>query len=88
MYHFNNIDTCKPILKVLEILTVPAQYILSLMTFMTHNLGYFTFNFSVHGINKRNKLQFHGPIANLTSLQKGVYYASITIFNIFLCRRK
>jgi hypothetical protein len=53
---------CKPLFKTLEILTLPSQYILSLMTFLTHNLEYFTFNSSVHNINTRKRLQLHRPI--------------------------
>jgi hypothetical protein len=40
--------SCKPLFKILEILTLPSQYILSLMTFLAYNLEYFTFNSSVH----------------------------------------
>lgn len=51
------------------------------MKFFSYNLEIYTFNFSVHGINMRNKLQLHKPTANLTLYQKGVYYMSIKIFN-------
>jgi hypothetical protein len=78
-----SISSCKPIIKALEILIVPAQYtpIIPLMTFMAHNLEHFTFNFSVCGINTRKKLQLHIPITNLRSFQKCVYKARINIFN-------
>jgi len=49
-----------------EILTLPSQYTLSLMTFLSHTLKIYTFYLTVTGINKRNKLQFHKPTANLT----------------------
>jgi hypothetical protein len=48
---------------------------------IVYNLEYFTFNSSVHNINTRKRLQLHRPIANTTSFQRGVYYASIKIFN-------
>jgi hypothetical protein len=51
------------------------------MTFLAHSLEYFTFNSSVHNINIRKRLQLHRPIANSTSFQMGVYYATIKIFN-------
>jgi hypothetical protein len=51
------------------------------MTFLEHNLEYFTFNSSVHNINIRKGLQLHIPIANSTLFQMGVYYVSIKIFN-------
>jgi hypothetical protein len=71
----------KPLFKALEILTLPSQYILSLITFLAHNLEYFTFNSSVHNINTRKRLQLHRPIANSASFQRGVYYVSIKILN-------
>jgi hypothetical protein len=73
--------SCKPLFKALEILTLPSQYILSLLTFLVHNLEYFTFSFSTHNINTRKKLQLHRLIANFASFQSGVYYASTKIFN-------
>jgi hypothetical protein len=65
----------KPLFKILEILTLSSQHILSLMTFLAHNLECFTFNSSVLNINIRKRLQFHRSIANSTSFQRGVYYA-------------
>jgi hypothetical protein len=59
--------SCKPLFKTLEILTLPSQYILSLMTFLTHSLEHFTFNSSVHNINTRKILQFSTPTANSAS---------------------
>jgi hypothetical protein len=53
----------------------------NLNEFLSYNLEMYTFNSSVHGINMRNKLQLHKPIANLTLYQKGVYYMTIKIFN-------
>lgn len=38
-------------------------------------------NCSVHDLNTRNKLKLHTPTVNLTLRQKGVYYASIRVFN-------
>jgi hypothetical protein len=57
------------------------EYILSVMTFLIHNLEYFAFNFSVHSTNTRKKVQLHRPTANFAPYQRGVYYASIKIFN-------
>jgi hypothetical protein len=62
-------------------LTLPSQYILFLMTFLAHNLEYFTFNSSVHNIDTRKRLQLHRPIPNSMSFQRGMYYASKNIFN-------
>jgi hypothetical protein len=72
---------CKPLFKALEILTLPSQYILSLMTFMIYNIEYFTFNSSVHSFNTRKKVQLYKPISSSASFQRGVYYATTKIFN-------
>ena len=60
---------------------MPSQYVLSLMTFLANNLEYFTFQSSIHEINTRGRVQMQKPIANLTSYQRGIYYASIKTFN-------
>jgi len=66
-------SSCKPTFEALEIQAVPVQFrpMIPLMAFTAHNLEHFTFNFSVYGINRRNKLH-HRPITNLT-FQKRVY---------------
>jgi hypothetical protein len=73
--------SCKLLFQSLEILTLPSQYILSLIKFFSCNLEIYTLNFSDNGINTRNKLQLHKPTANLTLYQKGVYCMRIKIFN-------
>jgi hypothetical protein len=40
--------SCKPLFKTLEILTMPSQYILSLMNFLANYLEHFTFQSSIH----------------------------------------
>jgi hypothetical protein len=49
--------SCKPLFQSLEIITLPLQYILFLMQFLSHDLEIYIFNFAVHVINTRNKLQ-------------------------------
>jgi len=44
-------------------------------------MGIYTFNFTVHGINMRNKLELHKLTANLTLCLKEVHYMSKKIFN-------
>jgi hypothetical protein len=43
---------------------------------------HFTLNSSIQDTSTRSRLQFHRPVANLTSYQKGVCYASISTFNV------
>jgi len=67
----------KPLLIALEILTLPSQYELFLMTFLlVHNLECLTFNFSVHSIKTRKKVQLHRQVANFSSNQRDVYCSS------------
>jgi hypothetical protein len=73
--------SCRPLFQTLGILTIPSQYILSLMEFLSQNQEMFTSNFEIHNINTKNKLKLHKSTSNLTSYQKGVYYMCNRIFN-------
>ena len=48
--------SCRRLFKKLEILTVPSQYIYSLMSFFIGNQEKFQTNLSVHNINTRNTI--------------------------------
>ena len=54
-------DSCNPAFQTLDILTVPSQYLLSLMTSLIHNLEFFTFHSSIHSISTIRTLQKHRP---------------------------
>jgi len=73
--------SCKPLFQSLGILTITAQYILSLMKFLLQNQEQFTSNTAVHNTNTRKKLKLYKPISNLTLYQKAVHYMSISNFN-------
>jgi hypothetical protein len=73
--------SCRRLFKKLEILTVPSQYIYSLMSFFIGNQVKFQTNSSVHNINTRNKHHLHRAVANLSCFQKGASYSGIRIFN-------
>jgi len=73
--------SCRKLFKKLEILTIPSQYIYSLMSFFIGNQDKFLTNSSVHSINTRNKHHLHTPIVNLSCFQKGGSYSGIRIFN-------
>jgi hypothetical protein len=81
MMGINPRSTCKPFFKNLTILTVPSQYILSLMKFLVHNLEYFTFNSIIHTKFTRNRTCLHVLQTNLSLCQAGFYYMSTKIFN-------
>jgi len=66
--------SCEISEKKIEILTVPSQYISSLMSFFIENQEKFQTNSSVHNINTRNKHHFHRPVVNLSCFHKGASY--------------
>lgn len=53
------------------------------MTFLIHNLEYFTFNYPIPSINTRRKTEPH-TLANLAPYQKGACYVSVKTFNTLL----
>jgi len=59
---------------------VSAQYILSLMRFLSQNLELYIFNSTISGFNTRNKLQSHTPSTTLTVYWREGCYRSIKIF--------
>jgi hypothetical protein len=74
-------NSCRDLLKKLQILPLPFEYTLSILNFVISNQGHFQANSVVHGVNTRNKHHIHSPIANLTGFQKSSYYSGIKIFN-------
>jgi hypothetical protein len=79
----SSMTRCKLLIQKLEILTLPSQYILFLMRFLSTNLEIYKFNSSVHGTNTRHKLKLHKSLSKLTMYQKCVSYNSIKIYNEF-----
>jgi hypothetical protein len=69
------------LLKKLDILPVPCQYILSLMLFTIDNSNNFKTGLEIHGLHTRNKDHLYLPGANLASVQKRITYSGINIFN-------
>ena len=76
--------SCRVLFRELEILTLTSQYVLSLMRFLSSNLGNYKFNTSVHDKNTRHKLKLHKPSTRLSIYQKSVYYNSINVYNRLL----
>jgi len=74
-------DSCRPIFKQLQILTLPSQYIYSLLVFVIKNGDLFLFNSEIHNLNTRFRDNLHLPSTNLTMAQKGVLYSGSRIFN-------
>ena len=74
-------DSCRELLKKLEILPLYSQYIFSLSIFVIKNKHLFYTNNQIHSVHTRFKTNLHPLIANLTKFQTGVYYWGIKIFN-------
>jgi hypothetical protein len=72
---------CRRLFHELGILTLTSQYTLSLMRFLSSNLGIYKFNSSVHDINTRNKRKLYKPTVRLSACRKSAYYNSINIYN-------
>ena len=68
-------------LKNLDILKVPCLYIYALMLFAVKNLNMYQTTSSVHGLNTRQQNKLYIPSVRLSSIQRGVYYATLKIFN-------
>ena len=74
-------DSCRELFKEEQILTLPSQYILSLLLFVIRNMNLFVPNSIYHDINTRQKNDLHTPHAHRTMYQKGVLYFGIKVFN-------
>ena len=68
-------------LKKLDILTVSCLCVYILMLFALKNLNIYQTNTSVHGMNTRQQNKQHILSVRPFSIQRGVYYSSVTIFN-------
>jgi len=71
--------SCRSLFKQLEILPLPCQYILSLMSFIINHQEIFHTNSSICNIN--TGFQHLRPNANLSCFQKSTLYAGMKIFN-------
>ena len=76
-----NRDSCREHFKMLEILPLQSQYILSLLLFVVDNMEHFRVNSEIHHINTRYKSNLHQPMAHLSVYQKGEHYSGIKVFN-------
>jgi hypothetical protein len=72
--------SCREIFKKFNILQLVSEFLLSLLSFVVDNMEKFQTNSDIHNINTRHKHDLHQPSANLTSYQKGAYYAGIKLF--------
>ena len=74
-------SSCRGQFRKLEILPVSRQYTLSLMLYIIDNQNNFQSGLETHGLHSRSKNQLFIPIANLTSLRKGITTSGILTCN-------
>jgi hypothetical protein len=74
-------DSCHQLFKQLQILTLPSQYILSLLLFVNKNREMFLPNSEIHDINIQYNYKLHLPSTSLALVQKGVLYSGSKIYS-------
>ena len=74
--------SCRQPFRELNILPVPSQYVLSLLSFITKNKDQFMTDSQIHRITTRLTSDLYVPAAILTIYQKCVYYQGIKIYNL------
>jgi len=74
-------DSHCQLFKQLQILSLPSQYIFSLLVFVNKNRGLFQSNYEIHDLNTRINQNLHLPSTILTLVQKGVLYSGSKIYN-------
>jgi hypothetical protein len=74
-------DPCHQLYKQLQILSLPSQYIFSLLVFVNKNRSLLLSNSEIHDKNTSFNLNLHLPSTNLTLVRKGVLYSESTIYN-------
>jgi len=67
--------SCRNLFMRLEILTLPCEYIFTLMNYVVNNQELFQTNSAIHSVNNRSRDHFHRPISNLSCCQKSASYA-------------
>ena len=73
--------SCRQLFKWLQILSLPSQYIFSLLVFVNKNRRLFQFNSEIHDLNSRFNHNVHLPSTNLTLVQKAVLFSVSKMYN-------
>jgi len=63
-------NSCRNLFMRLEVLSLPCEYIFTLMSVDVNNQELFQTNSAVHSVNTRNRDHLHRPIANLSCFQE------------------
>jgi hypothetical protein len=74
-------DSCRIFFKILKILPLASQYILSLALFMVTNKSLFRYTYDIYNINTRNNSNFFQVTTHLTMFHKSPAYTGVKIYN-------
>ena len=74
-------ESCRYLFKELAILTLPSQYIYSILIFVAKNRSSFLSNKEIHNFNTRHNFNFHLLSVKLTVVQRSVLCSGWKIFN-------
>lgn len=74
-------DSCRDIFKELNILTLPAAYILECAVIAKTKPEYFTNNSNIHNHNTRQARDLHVQQARTTLVKRSPYHMCIKIYN-------
>jgi hypothetical protein len=74
-------SSCREGFKKLNTLRVPCLYVYVLMLFVVKNSKVYQTNTSVHGRNTRQQNKLHVPSVRSSTIERGVYYSCVKIFN-------
>ena len=74
-------ESCRHLFWQLQILTLPSQYIFSLLVFVTKHRDPFLCNSEIHDLNTRYQYNLHLPNTNPSLVQKEVLYSGSKIYS-------
>ena len=74
-------ESCKPLFRELQILTLASMYILEVLCFTKKYQGYIWQNMDIHNHNTRRKLDLHTHHCNTALYQRSVTNMGIKLFN-------
>jgi hypothetical protein len=77
-------DSCRELFKILKVLPLRTQYIVSLVLFVVNNKKHFKINSEIHSINTRNNSNLYKLLSHLYIYQNGPYYYGIKVYNRLL----
>ena len=81
-------DSCREVFKILKVLPLRSQYILSLVLSVVNNKKYFKINSEIHSINTRNNSNLFKRLSHSSVYQNGRYYFVIKVHTRLTCQIK